>query len=216
VSPGGSGYDGCNCPARETGIACGNPHGALASQAPAPPPLRDNRGPRPRDPCLDPGWRPCRPKGAMTQKRSHMRSTGSWTLWQSKSGGDDQRDTQHARPPTGVTRNIARPSCALGKAVTYEQKANCRKKNWVGSRRLGAATLAEFLGAPRTASYPFRITGLSAFLPPDVQHRRPVTSIRTRLPGISDREQSGRLPTREAKADSGAEGAGATRRRGRF
>jgi len=49
-------------------------------------------------------------------------------LWQSKSDGDDQRDTQHARPPAGVTRNSgspypvmdefpARPSAALDRAT---------------------------------------------------------------------------------------------------
>src|SRR6266446_6441543 len=48
-------------------------------------------------------------RGATTPKRSPTRSTSSSTLWQSKSGGDDQRDTQHARPPAGVTRNSGSP-----------------------------------------------------------------------------------------------------------
>jgi len=45
----------------------------------------------------------------MTSKRSPTRSTSSSTLWQSKSDGDDQRDTQHARPLAGVTRNSGSP-----------------------------------------------------------------------------------------------------------
>ena len=40
ANPEGRGHDGGSGPAREPRIACGHPHGALASHAPAPSPLR--------------------------------------------------------------------------------------------------------------------------------------------------------------------------------
>jgi hypothetical protein len=58
---------------------------------------------------LHPLWQTLPARGLTTPKRSPTRSTSSSTLWQSKSDGDDQRDTQHAPAPAGVTRNSGSP-----------------------------------------------------------------------------------------------------------